>query len=130
MPLLLVVGREMESLTGIFAAGPGGFLDDVIRAAGGRNVCDDLPSPYAVVNREALVAKAPEVIVELHGEGGDPAGQEQLVRKAWSAMDMLPAVRSGRVYVVTSTYALIPGPRVVDLAERLSALLPPEAGDE
>jgi iron complex transport system substrate-binding protein len=129
VPLLLVVGREMESLTGIFAAGPGGFLDDVIGAAGGRNVCSDLPSPYAVVNREALIEKAPEVIVELHGEGGDEDQEQRLVREAWTAMGMLPAVRHGRVYVVTSTYALIPGPRVVELVERLAALLHPEAGD-
>jgi iron complex transport system substrate-binding protein len=128
VPLLLVVGREMESLTGIFAAGPGGFLDDVIRVAGGRNVCADLPSSYASVNREAIVAKAPEVIVELHGEGGDPDEEEQRVREAWEAMAMLPAVRNGRVYVVTSTYALIPGPRVVDLAERLADILHPEGG--
>jgi iron complex transport system substrate-binding protein len=129
VPLLLVAGREMESLTKIFAAGPGGFLDDVIRVAGGRNVCDDLPSPYAIVNREALVEKAPEVIVELHGEGGDPAEQERRVREAWSAMSMLPAVRNGRICVVTSTYALIPGPRVVELAERLADILHPEPAD-
>ena len=65
--VLVVAGREPGSLTGIYAAGPGTFLNDAILAAGGVNVFDDLPQPYDSVNKETLLERRPEVIVELHG---------------------------------------------------------------
>ena len=57
----------------------------------------------------------------------DEARQQDDVRAAWQGLSMLPAVRNGRVYAVDATYALIPGPRVVDLVEKLAALFHPEA---
>jgi len=121
--LLLVTAREPGSLNGIQAAGPGSFLDDLIAVAGGVNVVSDLPRSYGVVNKEALLARRPEVIVELHGEGGDAAALQREVRELWQGLSSLPAVRQGRVYAVEATYAMIPGPRVVQLAERLARLL-------
>lgn len=129
VPAVLIAGREPGSLTGIFAVGPGGFLNDVAELAGARNVLADLPAEYAVVSKEALLLGAPEVIVELGGEGavyGGSAAQEAEARKVWAALADLPAVQQGRVHVVEETYALIPGPRVVLLAERLAAIFHPE----
>ncbi len=125
--VLLVTGRQPDALNDIATVGPRTFLHDLVAAAGGRNVFDDLFMDYGVISKEALVARAPEVIVELHGEGGDHARLEREVRGLWNAMPSLPAVRDGRVYAVEATYALIPGPRVVDLAERLADLLHGEA---
>jgi iron complex transport system substrate-binding protein len=120
---MLVVGREPGTLNGIFAVGPGEFLNDLIYAAGGVNVFADLATPYAVVSKETVLERAPEVIVELQGEGGDPVERLQEARRLWGGLATLPAVRNGRVYVVEATYAMIPGPRVVVLAQRLAELL-------
>ncbi|MCD6416042.1 MAG: ABC transporter substrate-binding protein [Planctomycetes bacterium] len=123
VPVLLVTGREQGSLGSISTVGPGTFLDDLIEVAGGRNVFSDLPRGYAVINKETLLARAPEVIVELHGEGGDSEKALRRVRTLWAGLGTLPAVRQGRVYVITATYAMIPGPRVVEIADRLGDLL-------
>jgi len=124
--VLLVTGREPGSLNDISAVGPGSFLHDLVEVAGGRNVFSDLGSSGAVVNKEAVLERAPEVVVELRGEGGDTAAREAEARRLWGSLASLPAVRNGRVHVVEATYALIPGPRVVLLAEKLASLLHPE----
>ncbi|KPK62212.1 MAG: hypothetical protein AMK73_06550, partial [Planctomycetes bacterium SM23_32] len=126
--VLLVTGREPNALRSIATAGAGTFLHDAIEVAGGRNVFADLPSAYGVVNMETLIERAPEVVVELHGEGGDAEALQREVRELWDGLRTLPAVRQGRVYAVAATYALIPGPRVVLLAERLADLLHGEGG--
>ncbi|MHC5034378.1 MAG: ABC transporter substrate-binding protein [Planctomycetota bacterium] len=122
VPVVLVTSRDAGALSRISAVGPGGFLHDLIEAAGGRNVFADLPRAYAVVSKEAILERAPELVVELHGEGADLAAGAREARELWSGLSTLPAVRQGRVHVIEATYALIPGPRVVRLAERLAEI--------
>ncbi len=120
--VLLVVGREPGTLNDIYSVSGGTFLHDLIELAGGRNVAADLPSPYGIISKEAILGRAPEVIVELHGEGADEAARKEALG-LWQGLPTLPAVRLGRVYVIEATYAMIPGPRVVQLAETLAELL-------
>jgi iron complex transport system substrate-binding protein len=126
--VLLVTGRQTGTLSAINTVGSGSFLNGLLEAAGGRNVFGDLERAYATVSKEALVQREPEVIVELHGEGGDHARLLRQVRDMWAGLPSLPAVRTGRIHVVESTYALIPGPRVVKLAERLARVIHVEGG--
>jgi len=120
--VVLVIGREPGTLNNIHVVGPGTFLDDLVSVSGGRNVFSDLGRSYAVVSKEALLERAPDVVVELHGEGADEEQRQDEVRKLWQGLAPLPAVRNGRVYVIEATYAMIPGPRVIELAERLADL--------
>jgi iron complex transport system substrate-binding protein len=124
-PVVLVTGRDPGALSHIWAAGPDTFLDDLIAVAGGRNVLGDLRASYAEINKETLIERAPEVVVELVGEGEDEALRRQALR-VWQAMPGLPAVQNGRVHVIQADYAMIPGPRVVALAELLAGFLHPE----
>jgi iron complex transport system substrate-binding protein len=128
VPAVMVTGHEPGSLNGISVVGPGTFLSDVLDAAGGRNVFADLHTSYAVVSKEALLERAPEVVIELHGEGSDQRARQEEARRLWQGLAPLPAVRDGRVHVLEATYAMIPGPRVAMLAEGLAAILHPEDG--
>jgi len=122
---VLVVGHEPGTLNGIMVAGPGTFLHDLIEVAGGRNAFGDLSSSYGVINKEALLLRAPQVIVELAGEGGSPADEQREAQQLWDALGPFAGGRRARVCVVEATYALIPGPRVVELAERLAEAFHP-----
>ncbi len=124
----VVVAREPGSLRGLQTVGPGSFLNDLLELAGGENVFSDMSRSYATVSKETLIQRQPEVIVELHGEGIlEPADVDRIL-EIWDAMPGLPAVRNGRVYAVGSTFALIPGPRMAELAKKLAAILH-ETGD-
>ncbi len=122
VPVLLVTGRDPGSLSNIQAVGGGTFLHDLIEVAGGRNVASDIMSGYGVINKEKLLERAPDVIVELRGEGMNDRAKSEEVRKLWEGLWPLPAVQQGRVHVIEATYAMIPGPRVVQLAGRLADL--------
>ena len=51
--------------------------------------------------------------------GAKPATLEASAR-FWASVPELPAVRDRRVYTITAPYALLPGPRLADLAEQLA----------
>ena len=58
-----------------------------------------------------------------------PAGDEARRQLAadWAALPSLPAVRSGRIHVLTDDFLLLPGPRVAHTARRFAQVLHPEA---
>lgn len=112
--------RGTGGITDCYVAGPDGYLDQLIRMAGGQNVFADEVAPFPVVSVEGILHAAPDVIVEL------AAGQEEHVadlRADWTSLPGVPAVRAGRVHVLTDDFAPIPGPRFVLLLERFQGLL-------
>jgi len=116
----LVFGREAGALRGIFVSGGVGFLNDMLVAAGGANVFGDVSQQSLQASAELLIARAPEVILELRPDekwSDDRLRQETAV---WKALPTLPAVRSGRVYILAEDELLVPGPRVAE-AVRLMA---------
>lgn len=122
---LLVFGREPGSLRGINASGGYGFLHDLLLLAGGTDVLDDLKQPAVSMSSEMVLARAPEVIIELHyGDALAPAKLEA-ERRVWQALPSVPAVKSGRIIMLTGNEFVVPGPRVVQAAEQLARALHP-----
>ncbi|MBC7927662.1 MAG: ABC transporter substrate-binding protein [Bryobacteraceae bacterium] len=128
-PALFVVGRNPGSLEGVIAVGPLSYLDEVISAAGGKNILGDARVPYVKVVQEEIVSRNPEVIIDM-GEHADAnaisTAQAQSEIGLWGRYPTIPAVRNKRVHIVASELFVVPGPRVVECARRLAALLHPE----
>ena len=124
---LLIFGREPGSFRGLNASGGYGFLHDLVELAGGVDVLSDINQAAVSMSTEMVLARAPEAIVELHyGEPWPPARIES-ERRVWSALPSVPAVRNGRVTLLTGDEFVVPGPRVPLAAERLAAILHPES---
>lgn len=113
--VLFVYGRAAGAVAKIDAAGPGCFLDELIRYAGGRNVLTGT-GPYPKVSLEEVVRLAPEVIIDNVPGGTDPFS-------AWREFETIPAVRDRRVYAVSDNRLLIPGPRIPQSVARLVELI-------
>lgn len=128
VPTLVVIGRGSGDLAGIFAVGAGTFLDELLRAAGGRNVMEEARGLYPQVPLEEVIHLAPEVIVEVAVPPSNLAADE--VMEAWSHLTAIPAVRDGRVHVLSEDYMLIPGPRSIQTARLLQPLLHPDGTTE
>jgi iron complex transport system substrate-binding protein len=124
---LLLFGREPGSLRGINASGGYGFLHDLVELAGGSDVLSDLKQAAVPMSSEMVLARAPEVIIELHYGEGWQQSRLETERRVWSALPSLPAVRNGRVSLLTGDEFVVPGPRVVQAAEQLARALHPEA---
>jgi len=123
---LLIIGRARGSFRELLSVGPGGFLDDLLSCAGGTNVLADVNQPWPQISLETVLARKPEVIIEMIGEAmGNraSAGEAAHRKQEWSRFGSVPAVASGRVGVLLSDHALIPGPRLVDTARALAELL-------
>ncbi|MBS1817072.1 MAG: ABC transporter substrate-binding protein [Acidobacteria bacterium] len=124
---LVVFGREPGTLRGINASGGYGFLHDLLELAGGTDVLADIAKPAVQMSTEMVLARAPDVIIELHYGQPWPAARADAERRVWSVLPSVPAVRSSRVHLLAGDEFVVPGPRVTLAAERLARALHPDA---
>ena len=122
---LLVFGREKGTLTGIDASGGEGFLHDMLETAGGADVLGDLKRQSVMVSTEMLLARAPDVIIELRYARNDSTADADM--RDWNTLASVPAVRNHRVYLLRGEEFVVPGPRVAAATERIARTLHPEA---
>ena len=115
---LLIFSSDGEPVRQMWAAGPGGWLGDLLESVGFDNVLVSGPS-YAQLSAEALIALKPDVIIELNARSSDNA---QPILKRWGAFKTLPAVRNQRLHRLSGEAILRPGPRLVELARSLAEL--------
>jgi iron complex transport system substrate-binding protein len=121
---LLVFGRERGTLRNINASGGEGFLHDMLETAGGADVFADMRRQSVLASTEMVLARAPDVIVELRYARGDDASPDDV--RAWDALPAVPAVRNHRIFVLQGEEFVVPGPRVAAATERLARTLHPE----
>jgi len=106
----------------LIAAGKGTLPSELLEIAGGRNVVT--AERYPRIGIETVIEAAPEVILQARMDVSDAATARR-EETFWSRWPGIPAVRDGRVVVLSAPVALRPGPRVADAAEQIEALLRP-----
>jgi iron complex transport system substrate-binding protein len=125
--VLLILGRNPETLTGMIAVGRDTYLNDLITIAGGINVLDDPASPqYPSVSLENILHLDPDVIVDMidmSAAADVRARRAEASRGLWQDFRTISAVRHGRVEAAAVDALVVPGPRVVDAAEWLAGVL-------
>ena len=122
--VLLSTGRPAGRLADLVVAGPGTFLDELLQRQGAVNVFADAPIRYPEVGMEEIVARAPDIVIELRADPVSPEVSRHLVDD-WNALPQVPAVREGRVRVIAGEHVLIPGPRLPRFYRELRAALEP-----
>lgn len=122
---LFVFGRQPGALRNVYVAGGKGFLHDMLTVAGGENVFADVAQESVQATSEVILARRPDVVLEVH-EGPEltPAHIRRLVAD-WAVLASVPAVKAGRVLVVSGEGLVVPGPRVAGVVERLARVLHP-----
>jgi iron complex transport system substrate-binding protein len=55
------------------------------------------------------------------------AEAQQQERAAWQVLTSVPAIRAGRIAIVTDPRTVVPGPRVAEGTELIARVLHPEA---
>ncbi|MGH9315107.1 MAG: ABC transporter substrate-binding protein [Vicinamibacterales bacterium] len=120
---LLVFGREAMSLRGMFASGGIGFLHDMLETAGAENVFTDVERESVQMTTELVLQRAPQAILELRESV--TSGQIDAERSVWNALVSVPAVRTGRVYILSDPSLTVPGPRVGQATELIARVLHP-----
>jgi len=121
---LLVFGRDPGTLRNIDASGGVGFLHDMLEVAGGTNAVGDVKQQSVMMSTELVLARAPDVIIELRYARGDATTAADL--HAWDALPSVPAIRNHKVFMLQGEEFVVPGPRIVLAADRLARTLHPE----
>lgn len=124
---LLVFERDPASLRGVYVSGGVGFLHDMLGIAGGVNVFADVAKESAQPSIETILARAPEVIIEVRAAGLIGASDVAEAKRAWGALASVPAVRRGRIETLVGEHLVVPGPRVVQGTEAIARALHPDA---
>jgi iron complex transport system substrate-binding protein len=123
---LLVFGRETDALRMTNVSGSIGFLNDMVEAAGGRNVVIEKRQSVQL-STESLLTLAPDVIIELRYSGElTPAAVEKAAAD-WQPLASIPAVTNHRVHIVVGDEFVVPGPRIGGATERVARILHPDA---
>lgn len=126
---LLVMGRETQTLRNLNASGGVGFLHDILEIAGAANVFSDVKREAVTVSSEMLLARAPEIVLDLHYGASEPTDRARAQQDAavWQTVSSVPAVRNKRVIPLYGDQFVVPGPRIADAAEAMARMLHPEA---
>jgi iron complex transport system substrate-binding protein len=124
--VLCVVDRVPGTLRDLYTAGGDSFIAQLIRVAGGEPVSPPSREGWGKLQKEAVVALDPDVILDLmmHKEAGS---FDEDTLAVWEELPTLSAVRDGRVYPVRDETVLHPSHLVADSARKFAELLHPEA---
>lgn len=129
--VVFVVSRNPGTLQRIYACGGGNFLSELIEVAGAENLLRDSAIPWPLVGKEALVEMNPDAILDSSTGTTDTGSSGQSHLDAWRELDMIDAVRLGRVAPIDEDRLMVPGPGVVGGIRRLReaiARVSPAAG--
>ena len=126
--MMFVVGRTPNRLDGLIVVGQASYLNEIITLAGGENVFRDAVASYPGVSLEEVLARNPDVIVDM-GDMADTVGvteeHKREVTSLWERLASVSAVKQHRVYAVASDIYVVPGPRVVDATQAFFEMLHP-----
>lgn len=104
---------------GIYTAGEGTFIDEIIIRAGGRNLAWGI-SRWDPIQEEEVLERNPDYIIHSHYTAETSQFAQ---REGW---DALTAVREGRIYFVDPDITSRTGPRVVDAVEEMARIFHPD----
>ena len=104
----------------LYAVGRNTFLNELLAIAGGENILPDTMATYPKISKEFIIAKSPEIIIEI-GPKSNLSSKGILGRKKeWGKYPTLRAVKNDRLYFIGANYILIPGPRLVNILDDLT----------
>lgn len=107
----------------LMSVGPGTWIDELIKLAGGTNIFSDAKTKYPKISSEVVIEKNPEIIIIKIGYMGGVAKEEIAKRPGWNVID---AVRNNKIYEVDENILIRPGPRIVEGLETLAKIIHPE----
>ncbi|MET0937063.1 MAG: cobalamin-binding protein [Luteibacter sp.] len=88
------------------------IIDDALSLCGGDNVFADLTQAAPTVNREAVLARNPDVIVTGDGDGHDALAD-------WRKTTFLNAVKHDNVFTIDAPTLALPSPSILPSVDRL-----------
>ena len=123
--VLMLLSDTNDPSRDLYAVGRGTFLNELLTIAGGNNILPDTMAKYPKISKEFIIAKSPEIIMEV-GPKSNLSNEETLIRKkTWGKYSTLRAVKNDRLYFIGADYILIPGPRLLNILDDFTRTIHP-----
>ena len=123
--VLMLLSDTNDPSRDLYAVGRDTFLNELLTIAGGENVLPDTMARYPKVSKEYIIAKSPEIIIEV-GPKSNLSKEETLARKkTWGKFSTLRAGKNDKLYFISADYILIPGPRLLNILDDFTRTIHP-----
>ncbi len=126
--VLIVVGHQngLDNVDGLYVSGNDGFFDLLLQWAGAENVFSHSSIKFPLVTREAIIELNPDLVIELAADPSLTDADIHNIQEGWQSLSMVTAVQEKQIYILTEDYAVIPGPRFVQLLREFVKICHPE----
>jgi iron complex transport system substrate-binding protein len=124
--VLVSVDRNADVFNDVYIAGKNTCYDEMVSIAGGVNAYGGSLSSYPVVSIEGICRLNPEVVIDLLPQLEGRKNSREKILAQWGTIRTIEAVRNRRIYLLEQDYAVIPGPRFIDLLEDMARAIHPE----
>jgi len=122
--LMLCVGRGgigAGEISTIWLAGANTYYNDLIEAAGGKNVVQDSSMAYLTFSSEGVIRLKPDIIIDVMANMSQFSSTD--IKNDWRKLSSVPAVENEMIFCLTGDYVTIPGPRVVLLLRDIQEII-------
>lgn len=126
--VMITIDRNLADtkIEKVFIAGTASWYNELIDLAGGVNAYTGAMA-FPSISAEGILKLNPNVVIDMFGDLNlavevDP----REIVEVWQSLDMVAAVQNDRVHVFTDDFAVIPGPRVYRILEKMARAIHPE----
>ena len=107
----------------IYIAGNDGFYSEMIKLAGGQNAYSgSIPNP--AVSFESMISMNPQIIIDILPPA-NASIESKIIEKQWQNLSDIDAAKNNRIYVFSEDYMSIPGPRFINIIEKIAGIINP-----
>ncbi|MCD4654379.1 helical backbone metal receptor [bacterium] len=118
--VMICVGMTPGTLQNLFVAGNKSMHHDLLEFIGCKNTFAHISKSYFPVNKEALLAARPDIIIDLiPGQRLDKRSRRERL-ETWGLLSGVPAVKTGKIIILNEDFCNIPGPRIIQTGRLIS----------
>ena len=126
--VMISIGRTVGSgtLGEVYAAGKTTYYDELLTYAGAVNAVESELVSYPVLSAEGIIRINPDIIIDFVLDNVRNGLSDEQIKADWQAVQQVTAFKNNRFHIFNQGYAVIPGPRFIQLLEELSFVIHPE----
>lgn len=109
----------------VYIAGQQDFYNDLLPFVGATNVYQGTRLRVPALSTEGLLRLNPEVIIDIFPDAEVYSPDIPALRQQWQRLDKINAIQNNQLHIIQADYAVIPGPRIIQLAEHLAQIFHP-----
>lgn len=124
--LLVIAHSAGNHLDKVYIAGQQDFYNDLLHYLGATNVYHKAQVKVPALSIEGLLQLNPQIIVDIFPDAEVFPIDIAQIQQQWQQLDKMAAIQHDQLHIIQADYAVIPGLRVIQLAERLAQIFHPQ----